>query len=84
MIDEFDAACVVAAVFNKEEPEDDEDIDALDDLLLERFGIDLPNFAELVERLLPLCAQNTSPLTGIRYRGFIHPKHGHFIVKTEA
>jgi hypothetical protein len=82
MIDEFDAACVAALLFNQEEPDYDEDIDAMDDLMAEHFGIDLRIFAELIEKLLPFCASGTSPLTGASYRGFA--KDGCFVVKTEA
>lgn len=82
MIDEFDAACVAALMFHKEEPEDDSDVEEIDDLLVDRFGIDVCVFADLLERLLPFCASGISPATGTGYRGFA--KDGCFIVKTST
>jgi hypothetical protein len=82
MIDDIDAACVAALILNKDEPVEDHEVDSLGELLFDRFGVDLPNFAELIEALLPFCAVDKSPLTGTVYRGLA--KDGYFVVKTEA
>lgn len=81
-LDEFDAACIVAAMFNLPEPEDDSDIEQMEEKLNERIGIDLSTLANIATKLLPLCAEGVSPLTGKAYKGFA--KDGVFIAKTYA
>ena len=82
MIDEFDAACVAALIFDREEPSYDHELEEFDDLLVEKFNIDLVSFSKLIEALLPFCASGKSPLTDTTYRGFA--KDGAFVAKTKA
>lgn len=78
-LDEFEAAELVAAMFNLPEPEDDSDIERMEEKLNERIGIDLSTLANIATKLLPLCAEGVSPLTGKAYKGFAR---GHsFIAK---
>lgn len=69
-LDEFEAAELVAAMYNLPEPEEDQDIEQMEEKLDEEFGIDLNTLAEIATKLLPLCAEGVSPLTGNAYRGF--------------
>lgn len=82
MIEDFEAAELAAAILEQEEPETDDEIDAIEAELVDRFGVDLVQFASLAAALLPFCAEGVSPLTGSVYRGFA--KDGCFIVKTEV
>lgn len=78
-IDYFDAADLAAAVLDLPEIETDDDIDAIADAFLDKFGIDLDQFAELARRLVPMCAMDKSPLTDTFRKGFV--RNGAYIVK---
>lgn len=78
-IDYFDAAELAAAVLDLPEIETDENIDTVADAFFDKFGIDLDQFAELAQRLVPMCAMDKSPLTDTFRRGFV--RNGAYIVK---
>lgn len=48
----------------------DADETQIEEALLERFGCDLPQFADMMSRLVPLIDVGSSPLTKERYKGF--------------
>ncbi len=81
-IDWFDAACLAAAVLDVPEPEDDDNVDAIEEKLIDTYGIDMDQFSRLTGKLLPMCSSDVSPLTQQVRRGFA--KDGAFIVKTYA
>jgi hypothetical protein len=78
-VEDVEATELFAAMIDKPEPETDEQITALDDECIERFGIDLMQFTEIVSRLLPLCEHRNLALSGAPARGFA--KDGAFICK---
>lgn len=78
-IDYWEAAELAAAVLGIEEPCDDKATEATEDQFIEAFGIDLNTFAEIARRLVPLCAMDKSPLTGVCRKGFV--RDGAYIVK---
>lgn len=82
LIEEFEALELAAAMLGQDEPETAEEEEALEEALLERFGVDIEVLTRVAGALLPLCACCRSPLTERSYRGFA--KDGCFIVKTEA
>jgi hypothetical protein len=82
MTDEFDAACLAACLFGKEEPDTDDQVDQIEEQLMERFNICLGQLSDLIDLLMPFCSVGRSPLTDTIYRGFA--KDGCFIVKTEV
>ena len=55
---------------------------ALEETLAQRFNIDFNDLVKIAEKLLPLCTQGTSPLTGNNYRGFA--KDGAWLAKVHA
>lgn len=59
-------------------PEDDDDVD---DLLMERFGVDLEQFAVVVEALLPLCMVARGALSDQVYHGFADREDNLWLVK---
>lgn len=59
---------------------DDEEIE-LDDILMENFNMDFCEFAEVMERVLPLCMVAKSELTGNLYCGFA--SNGLWLAKME-
>ena len=82
MIEDFEAAELAAAILEQEEPETDDEIDAIEAELVDRFGVDLEQFASLPAALLPFCTKGVSALTGRAHRGFA--RDDRFIVKTEV
>lgn len=82
LINDFEAFELAAAMLGQDEPETAEQEEALEEALLERFGVDIEVLIKVAGALLPLCAEGRSPLTDRAYRGFA--KDGCFIVKTEA
>ena len=78
-VEDFEAAELFAAMIGKPEPESDAEIDALDDECIDRFGIDLMQFTEIVSHLLPFCEHQNLALSGASARGFA--KNGAFICK---
>lgn len=81
-VDWFDAVCLAAAVLDMPEPEDDDNVDAVEEKLIDSYGIDLDQFSRLTGNLLPMCSSDVSPLTQQVRRGFA--KDGAYIVKTCA
>ncbi len=78
-VEDFEATELFAAMIGKPDPETDAEISALDDECIERFGIDLMQFTEIVSHLLPFCEHRTLALSGASARGFA--KDGAFICK---
>lgn len=81
-VEEFEALELAAAMLGRDEPETAEEEEALEQALLERFGVDIEVLIKVAGALLPLCACGRSSLTDRGYRGFA--RDGCFIVKTEA
>lgn len=54
------------AQINRDEYEDSD----LGEILYDQFSIDLEEFENLINKLLPLCCIAESPLTGKIYQGF--------------
>lgn len=78
MIDEFEAAELAAAMLGRPAPDDDADVYALCDALLEEFNLDWEQLATVAEKLMPLIAVGTV-LSGRTARGFA--RDGAFICK---
>jgi hypothetical protein len=78
-VEDFEATELFAAIIGKSEPETDEEIRAMDDECIDRFGIDLLQFTEIVSHLLPFCEHRNLALSGAPARGFA--KDGAFICK---
>jgi hypothetical protein len=78
-VEDFEAIELFAAMIGKSEPETDEEIRAMDDKCIDRFGIDLLQFTEIVSHLLPFCEHRNLALSGAPARGFA--KDGAFICK---
>jgi hypothetical protein len=78
-VEDFEATELFAAIIGKSEPETDEEIRAMDDECIDRFGIDLMQFTEIVSHLLPFCEHRNLALSGAPARGFA--KDGAFICK---
>ena len=49
---------------------DDVSEEDLDELIIDRYGIDSETYSRIVKDLLPLCDKAVSPLTGKTYKGF--------------
>lgn len=79
MIDHWESAELAAAVLGVAAPEEDKDIEKIEDAFISKYGVDLDNFASIAEKLVPLCGWDVSPLTGNFRRGFI--RDGSYIVK---
>ena len=79
IVHDFEATELFAAMIGKPEPDTDAEISALDDECIDRFGIDLMQFTEIVSHLLPFCEHRTLCLSGLPARGFA--KDGAFICK---
>lgn len=52
------------------EPEDELEEEELEEILYEHFDMNLDQLEMIVERLIPLCAIDKSPLSGNWYQGF--------------
>ena len=65
IVHDFEATELFAAMIGKPEPETDAEISALDGECIDRFGIDLTQFTEIVSHLLPLCEHQILGLTGL-------------------
>jgi hypothetical protein len=78
-VEDFEATELFAAIIGKPEPETDEEIRAMDDECIDRFGIDLIQFTEIVSHLLPFCEHRNLALSGAPARGFA--KDGAFICR---
>lgn len=67
---------------------DYDEIDAntqiIDQKLMDEVGVDLQQFQEIVERLLPLINVADSGLTGKVYKGFANIENSMWLVKTEV
>jgi hypothetical protein len=70
LIEDFEAAELFAAMIGRPEPKTDAQINALDDECIERFGIDLMQFNEIVSCLLPFCEHRHLAFSGATARGF--------------
>ena len=60
----------------------DENWDELDDLLVDKFNIDLHILEQITEKLLPLCHVAKGAFSGNVYCGFADKANGVWIVKT--
>jgi hypothetical protein len=69
-VEDFEATELFAAMIGKPEPETDEEISAMDDECIDRFGIDLMQFTKIVSHLLPFCEHRNLALSGAPARGF--------------
>jgi len=79
IVHDFEATELFAAMIGKPEPETNAEISALDDECIDRFGIDLMQFTEIVSHLLPFCEHQELALSDEPARGFA--KDGAFICK---
>lgn len=61
----------------------DADTQIIEEKLIDDLGVDLSQFQEIVNRLLPLIMIADSPLTETKYRGFADIKKQVWLVKTE-
>ena len=78
-VDYWEAAELAAAVLGVDAPETDADEAAIEEQFGEKYGIDLITFSDLVEKLVPMCAMDKSPLTNTFRKGFV--RDGAYIVK---
>lgn len=62
----------------------DADTQVIDDTLMQELGVDLQQFQEIVERLLPLVHIANSGMTEKVYKGFANHEQGLWLVKTQA
>lgn len=62
----------------------DEKWDELDDLLIERYDVDMGILNRLVKELLPLIEVAKSPLTGTIFAGFAAREKGLWLMKVEV
>lgn len=62
----------------------DADTQIIEGKLMDELGVDLQQFQEIVERLLPLIMVNNSPLTKTIYKGFTDIEKSTWLVKTEV
>lgn len=77
-LDIEELACYLAGL-DYDEIDADENI--IEEHIYAEFGIDLEQFTELINRLLPMIDVGKSPLTNKRYKGFAQP--GIWLVKIE-
>lgn len=61
----------------------DADTQTIEDKLMDELGVDLQQFQEIVERLLPLVMVAHSGMTEKSYKGFADIKNSMWYVKTE-
>lgn len=78
-IDFWESAELAAAILDVDPPEDDEGVEKIEDNFLNRYGTDLETLAKIAEKLVPMCACDKSPLTGVFRRGFV--RDGSYVVK---
>jgi len=62
----------------------DKNWDQIDSMLLEQYGINLDNFENLVELLLPMIEIASSPLTQTTYKGFLDTDTMTWLMKVRA
>lgn len=80
-LDMIDIEEIAAFILGKSD--DYEDTSELEDLLVEKYNIDLDNFSELMGKIWPLLGLGISPLTGSVYIGFSDEKAGMWVAKKE-
>lgn len=61
----------------------DADTQVIEDALMQELGVDLQQFQEIIERLLPLVHIANSGITEKVYKGFANHEQGVWLVKTE-
>ncbi|MBO2552630.1 hypothetical protein I6M38_11630 [Shewanella algae] len=89
-MDYFDAQLLAGAALGLTEEQTDEIIDGDEDFdtpLIEKFGVDLEQFGDIANALLPLTPLVSSPLTNVSYHAFVRQLgDGNFlaIVKQKA
>lgn len=66
------------------EVNDEDDYDAIDEAMFEKFNIGMAEFEEVVQALLPLIDVGKSPLTGKTYKGFSVKDGSYFLLKIEV
>ena len=62
----------------------DENWDDLEDMLFDEDNIGFEEFQKLLNRLLPMCMQAESPLTGKMFCGFADKSKGMWLLKVEV
>jgi hypothetical protein len=59
----------------------DDEWENLDELLVDKFNIDMDSFDMVVGKLVPLIEMDESPLTGDLYKGFADRDNGLWLLK---
>ena len=62
----------------------DENWDDLEDMLFDEYNIGFEEFQKLLNKLLPMCMQAESPLTGKMFCGFADKSKGMWLLKVEV
>lgn len=62
----------------------DEEYDALEEKLSDRYFLAMDDFYDIVSKLVPLIDIGTSPLTQTRYKGFADTENQRWLVKIEV
>ena len=85
-MDYYDAqklACAILGV-NYDDLVDEGREDEIEEAIYVKFGIDMEQFTNIVEALLPFTPIVQAKFTGIKYHAFIDEKEGLMIVKQSA
>lgn len=80
-LDMIDIEEIAAFIVGKSD--DYEDTSELEDLLIDKYNIDLDNFSELMGKIWPLLGLGISPLTGSVYIGLSDNLNNAWIAKRE-
>jgi hypothetical protein len=80
-VSDDDAMDVAAAIFGIDLFDDDENTVVVEDRMYDSYGMDIEQFAKLLEKLIPMVTVGKSALTGTLYRGLAQDDV--FLVKEE-
>ena len=69
-VHQFDMEELACKILGIDYDEIDADTEVIEEELYNQFEIDLENFSEIVNRLLPLIDVGESPITKEKYKGF--------------
>lgn len=64
-------------------PENIEECELIDDLLMENWGIEYQDITDIITKLLPLCGEGKSELSDKYYIGFCDRANGEWLSKME-
>ncbi|MFK5856572.1 MAG: hypothetical protein QM503_10605 [Bacteroidota bacterium] len=79
----FDVEELACKVTGMDYDEIDADTETIEDALLVNFELDIEQFTELVNRLIPLIDVGESPITKKKYKGFSN-QQGTWLAKIEV